>query len=1490
MDISLLTDEQKDTMRTTFSSPDLAKQAVVAGKKGERTFIGTDDINYSIPEFLIENNVDLQTQNKPIDLTLKPKKVEGKQVEQDPFRTPDGNITIPDDKTLKDLGLDSPEVPEEEKDLIFSEQTKNKELIKSLERTYGKLPPEDLLEQWANDQHRASFNMFQIGQDALFLDNLKPQEKQDYLLQMETWDRTKGTGDGSQPLGSQSWQITKAIATDYITIGATLYSFFTAGGTLVAEQISKEATRAGIKAFLKNEVKKNLNKTMLASGAKQGAAWGAYYSVNKQVIEQKAADKISNYFNGLTNLNVPRTILETATGAALGVVLNAGLTTAGTLLQAKKRFQKELKLQNIELSEAEQEAILNEVSGIATEVMQEVVQPAATEAQPTPTAGIETILDVDFDPLPKELKNARGYYGKTQVIFQNDVQRAVYIAGNVDKPSKRYDEFLVFASEQLGIPQEDVIKLGMWMRKYVGTELTKIPGEKPETFSLKDVNFPKQKKVKRTTTGEPVDPAEIPAEVAKMSDEDKKALFSTWEQIDPNAPRTPSEGAPYNFELGGFADAEAIKFAQASVEAFAESTGPVTNKDTLISARRIIANLRTPEAIKAFLISTIERVDKAPEESLALRILFADQVNSIIQQVKNTPNATGNALDTFMQNELLTDMYIQTTKAANLTKESAGRTLQAQQIIPIATKQNKVAEMLANQKERAAQMRARGRTEDEILAAISDEERATLDTLIEELDKEVQKYRSLGRGVLIEYDNTESLFTKIQRASAQLWANSTLGVYTALTPALSGTIFKKTTMTSEDLITYALGLTFNHKDRLKFAEFKAKNRLDIKGALETWNILSRQWLEDNGNNFRENLQLGMLDSRINRFDDPTSHGALWSQYLRYDNPQKFLGVLPMQKIFTKVVDRYAKVIDNFGMTTDSSFMVLGLLDDVTKRSSYLPYIEYLAMRKASYLFPDDADGATIFVARAVKAFELQYSKKASRDHTMNRIVMEQMEVFNRKNPNATIEEAHIARAEAEAKAEEAVAMSPDDVSLVNEFMEKYPEWHKEAIEYGRKITYTREIPTHLAVTTAIPLLLDQLRQKAPILGTVAPYLKTGVGMSRDFAQSVPGLGLISTEMQAQLKAGGVEATEVASKQILGGTFMLASYYMWENGRIIPSQDNVNYELTRSAGITSASVNVGESDIPLYRFGVPGMLAQLTADTSELYNRLTEYTDTISMLDSTEQNREAIEELEGLKEDIQKSLFLVTFKTFASVSPMGQADDFYKVLADPTSERAEKYFARWGSNFTPMHATLSPIIGSDAMYEVEGLMDNVRKKLGLMSEQYGDHIARNIFGEKLPNIQRISGLHWAVGKPVKDPLINELFKIKPLLKLPSKRITMKDGRFFDLDPKDHQNLIDTIGENSKLIRARVNAAVMDSKGLPNGVQGEPKGLLKTRVSIIEEAYNEAINSVVDIYKSKNQKLLIKKYLGDIKAGMILEKKQRNKTTPTTAEKILQFRGL
>lgn len=110
--------------------------------------------------------------------------------------------------------------------------------------------------------------------------------------------------------------------------------------------------------------------------------------------------------------------------------------------------------------------------------------PQLPDAEPRQPAKPQVVEYDDVDRLPKRLEGARANAANTELLFESDVDKAIYIATSKN-PSKRRDDFLEWL-DSIGIPEETIEGTGIRIRERLKQARIYNNPTAPKKLHLKD--------------------------------------------------------------------------------------------------------------------------------------------------------------------------------------------------------------------------------------------------------------------------------------------------------------------------------------------------------------------------------------------------------------------------------------------------------------------------------------------------------------------------------------------------------------------------------------------------------------------------------------------------------------------------------------------------------------------------------------------------------------------------------------------------------------------------------------------------------------------------------------------------------------------------------------------------------------------------------------------------------------------------------------------
>ena len=800
------------------------------------------------------------------------------------------------------------------------------------------------------------------------------------------------------------------------------------------------------------------------------------------------------------------------------------------------------------------------------------------------------------------------------------------------------------------------------------------------------------------------------------------------------------------------------------------------------------------------------------------------------------------------------------------TSTMAGRVLQAQKIS--VKEVNNVLDTIIDStdkvKEIVNEAIAKGADEvevtEETIAALSKEQ---LKELMDNLEKFVEitaDHNDHVRRGLPGHDRNENIFRKAERAFTEIWLSGNLYNTATQTSAIVGSFFKRGTMKGESYLTWSIGKIMGSKDRMKWNELMALNESDFMSSVESLKMLTRMFKGGTGEGPEGILQRESLDGFNTKWDDETTHGAINSDYLGFQEPNT---------VFKSKVNKY---IDATGVITRGSFTTLTLVDDIMKRAYYLPHIKYQATKQANALFPNDPTAHALHITKTVEAYRLYYSKKGQRTNTMKISITGEMEKFNKENPNATYDELQEAEFDAQNKAEEMVQFTEDEKILLEEVgIDDIV--HEKSMQFLREMLFQTDLPTDTTTITGRILGgVKTTRDITPLMQTQLPYLKTIFNMTKDTLQRIPIAGALSRDMRADFAAGGERRHKAVAKQVMGMALLTTGKHLYDNGFITPSTESDQYQTEQATGVAGGMFKVPFTDwiIPLNRIDPVGSFFLLAAD---FYKMIAEKDRIATIISNVEYNSKVEKDLKFLEDMEKDSLTIIgtlAVQLFSEKSGAKSVRDFIKVLENPSSDAAEQYFYRYVTGFIPAHSGVKQVFEGDQSFEAKSFNENFRKKLGIMSKEYGDRDNIDFFGEQNNDVYRLGGLHWRTSQPKKnDPVAAKLYELQPGFRKIDKQLSLGDGVVVELDYKDTYELNTYMGKaihkdpitnkyvtSKEYLKTVINTPQF--KNLPKGSSEDEVSPFSTQVKALKKEYSLLQTNAKEAYKAIHNDKLKKKY--------------------------------
>ena len=178
---------------------------------------------------------------------------------------------------------------------------------------YANIPiEEDKINQWQEDMRKFDASLLHSGYTFGKLTSASEQEKQDFALMFDAWERSR-----PEAFGDAVGDYLEGVVPDVLAIGALeVATFGGATGPLVAARASTEAAKQGLKEFTKHQLKK-----LVTGKYGQFAAVGALEEGGQSLLSEAA--KVESGYK--ENIDYEEVIMNTLFGGGAGVGL-AGVT------------------------------------------------------------------------------------------------------------------------------------------------------------------------------------------------------------------------------------------------------------------------------------------------------------------------------------------------------------------------------------------------------------------------------------------------------------------------------------------------------------------------------------------------------------------------------------------------------------------------------------------------------------------------------------------------------------------------------------------------------------------------------------------------------------------------------------------------------------------------------------------------------------------------------------------------------------------------------------------------------------------------------------------------------------------------------------------------------------------------------------------------------------------------------------------------------------
>jgi hypothetical protein len=260
-----------------------------------------------------------------------------------------------------------------------------------------------------------------------------------------------------------------------------------------------------------------------------------------------------------------------------------------------------------------------------------------------------------------------------------------------------------------------------------------------------------------------------------------------------------------------------------------------------------------------------------------------------------------------------------------------------------------------------------------------------------------------------------------------------------------------------------------------------------------------------------------------------------------------------------------------------------------------------------------------------------------------------------------------------------------------------------ALNYARDATFQRPLEGAAAD-------IQDFVQKHPLARLVVPFVRTPINLARYAWQRTPLLGMLSSQMQDDLAAGGDRAASAMGKQAVGAGIWGSAAYWTSQGNMTgagPTDPELRQQWL-NAGHQPYSIRLpGTNEWMSYRridqLGTP---MSLIADISEMSGEMHQ-----TVLDNS-----AGKFLAAVSRDVTSKSFLTGMSTFADAFDSG----------DP--KKARSLIEGMAGSMIPAAGRQLDPTAPDAYGEIRGLLDQLKERVPGFSTSL--EARRNILGEKV----------------------------------------------------------------------------------------------------------------------------------------------------------------
>lgn len=336
-----------------------------------------------------------------------------------------------------------------------------------------------------------------------------------------------------------------------------------------------------------------------------------------------------------------------------------------------------------------------------------------------------------------------------------------------------------------------------------------------------------------------------------------------------------------------------------------------------------------------------------------------------------------------------------------------------------------------------------------------------------------------------------------------------------------------------------------------------------------------------------------------------------------------------------------------------------------------------------------------------------------------------------------------------------------------------PELSKMALDAARRGTFTTPLGEIGAHITAIA-------DKVPGLRFIIPFIRTPVNIIKYVGERTPGLNLMSSQVRADIAAGGARRDMVLARMTMGGTLFALAGLLKSQGLITGGGDKQR-SAERLAGQQQYSLKVGNEYFSFNRLDPVGMFLGLTADLMDLSGQVSD-----SEMD-----------------DLAAAALLAVQRNLVSRSYVKGMMDLLLAAGNPEIY-GEKFVQRFAGSWVPSWMAQFARQGDPAIKEVWSITDAVKSRIPGWSKEVPPHV--NLIGE---DVTFGDGLGPDIASPVRvqgdnpSPLAQEVARLNLDLKHPARTLSTGAGsEGIDLEPWQYHRLMKLAGARFKELGERL----------------------------------------------------------------------------------------